>query len=502
MLACILETIVPDISLINSQFVVKNITPNKAVRLLNIVSLQQGEQIDLLDQAGVSESQLLEALRSPNGSLFKQIRLGQIKILHCNLITLQNLPIQISDLVLNNSPKDGQILSYADGKLNWVENIAGEPAEKITVAEPLHKDGPSIWLDRASATNSGYLAKDDWLLFSGRHTGQRVWQYQDFKSDGSSYLFKLNKLNGQSIQFNIDYLVPNSAIVVDQLGKSLYSKKGFFNKCRTNLISVVRHIGDQVEIDKSPLFGQTIRVYFLINVPAGIGNIEYVSVPKQVRNERIELTNSTDIDCSSGQKISGDKIFLNDVQINKDLNTSNTITGKLSVRNDPGNHYLLGSNSVGDGAWVRSPYVADTAPPSHYDGQIWVRTPEYEIYVYDAIRKKWLSAGEQIIISGNLQAVQKTNEYITCLGATTLPYDCTLVSMLAQADNSAGWSAQVHIRNQHIVGAEIEINPTTNYAYSNSLNINFEAGQRVRLYCSGINIDNPTISVIFKKTIK
>jgi len=77
-----------------------------------------------------------------------------------------------------------------------------------------------------------------------------------------------------------------------------------------------------------------------------------------------------------------------------------------------------------------------------------------------------------------------------------LPFNATLLYISAATDGNFTWSAEVHVNEVLVTGAFLNIS-ATNSGYS-SYNINFNAGDKVQLYCNGTLIDHPTIEAVFK----
>lgn len=101
-------------------------------------------------------------------------------------------------------------------------------------------------------------------------------------------------------------------------------------------------------------------------------------------------------------------------------------------------------------------------------------------------------------------AVNTTNVYLRDSdGAPTnqapyvLPYDATLIAMSSSTNGIETWTAEVHVNGVLVVGATLASTAVDNNRAT--YNINFNAGDKVMLYCNGTNIDRPRINAIFRR---
>lgn len=500
-----------------SEFIIRNISPDKSLRVLNTITLNPGERYDLLKLPGVTESLILDALRKPSGALYRDIvERRQIRIESTFLFVLNNSAVGFENLVTGNSGSDGQILSLQSGKLAWVNQavpvIQMAPAAPLEADAPLYRDGDTIRISKAGVDSNGYLSKEDWLLFKGKSNGWRVWRYQDFENLDTPSL-KITSF-GEDIPFNQDYIINGSAVITDLSGNCPKSTNHFLWKFKSsNRVFVQSHNRDRLVLNQLPVYG-TYRVYFLISIPDGMNLPENVAVPKYIRTSRIELLNSTDIDSGGVKTVLGDKSFVDEVSFSNKVKIispggSLDVDGKLSSRvlnvsENATDHYVMTSNSVGDGNWKQSPCVGSEPPSSPYFGQLWVKMPEYELFIYDRNRECWLGTN-MIQISGGKNSPSCSDSYLKIYdnismqnSSLVLPFDCILTTMSASCDSDCSWSAEVHVNSRWQTDCRINISNSTS-GYNDNLNVSFSAGSSIQLFASGTEIGMPLITAWFRK---
>jgi hypothetical protein len=105
-----------------------------------------------------------------------------------------------------------------------------------------------------------------------------------------------------------------------------------------------------------------------------------------------------------------------------------------------------------------------------------------------------------------LQPFRLTNSYLrgegdtpTNLNGFVLPYDSTLISITMSSNRGDQiWSAQV--RKNGLFTAEAFLTSTNKFSkYDESLDVDFNAGDRVEIYCSGQSIEFPKVSLFFRR---
>jgi len=76
-----------------------------------------------------------------------------------------------------------------------------------------------------------------------------------------------------------------------------------------------------------------------------------------------------------------------------------------------------------------------------------------------------------------------------------LPFDATLVYLSVATDGNETWTAEIHVNGVLKPGATLSI--TNNNASYGIYNIDFNAGDKIMLYCNGTAIFRPRINAIF-----
>jgi len=149
--------------------------------------------------------------------------------------------------------------------------------------------------------------------------------------------------------------------------------------------------------------------------------------------------------------------------------------------------------------------LRDTRTSTNGSSIIQVDTTSGDIYYYDPVRSKNLGVATiQTDASRNSRKV--TNTYLrgegdtpTNLNGFVLPYDATLIAITMSSNrNDQTWSAQVRKNGGAI--AEAFLLSTNKFSkYNESFNVDFNAGERVEIYCSGQNIEFPKVSLFFRR---
>ncbi len=128
-----------------------------------------------------------------------------------------------------------------------------------------------------------------------------------------------------------------------------------------------------------------------------------------------------------------------------------------------------------------------------------------DVYYYDPTRSKNLGVAIiQTDASRNKEKV--TNVYLrgegdtpTNLNGFVLPYNATLISISMSSNaNNQTWSAQVR-KNGGSSPEDFLTSVNTYSKYNESNNVDFNAGDRVEIYCTGQNISYPKVSLFFRR---
>ena len=494
---------------VKSSLVIRNLKTG-SISILNIPIHPHRKPVDIFSvKPNMSESLILDALK-PGGEIHSKVASRQIEIVSCRLFGLENSIVNAKNLKVKGSADSLKFLSTNnDGELVW---SFVDAASKLDVQSPLTKEGNELGIQKASGLSNGYLSKDDWLLFKGKSTGFRIWQYQDF--DVTDNVLKISAFeNGENFPFDAGYIVDGSAMIVSLSNlESAPSTKGKWASMfgAGEDIVVEQHVGDQILL--SDEVGTKSRVYFLVSLPVSTDiPQDYKEPPRIVREARIEYIDALDMDYGGSKNVRGNKLFEDHVEVKKGLRVENDseVNGLLSVerikiKNDAASYHTLMSNGVGDSRWSTSPIVSSHPPADAYPGQVWVKSPDFEMYVNDTERGKWLGTSS-FKVSGGLNSTAASNTYLKGLdnvsmgiNAEVLPFDATLVFLSAGGETKQHWKAEVHVNGIMVEEALIHV-VNSDHAYVNRLNVDFSAGDKVQLFISGDKVSMPKTTAVFKR---
>jgi hypothetical protein len=395
------------------------------------------------------------------------------------------------------------------GDPEWVHYGVGSG-----IQAPLVRKGGTVYLPKSDAFTNGYLSKEDWSLFRGKTNGLRIWQYQDFEGEVKSPLKITAFENGEGLAFDAGYIVDHSAVIVSHSNvERAPSASGWPAALGGKVTKVAQHVRDTILLDNDPAPNTKCRVYFLVYLPDGVEAPDnYSKAPRYVRNERIELMDAVDINTGNTKGIRGRKSFIDGLDVEgtaafeKDLEVNGLLkTSSLQIASQPANNYVLTSNSVGDAHWAPSPAVGATPPNNQYDGQLWVRSPEFELYVFDGKRNKWLSVDSKSVIGSKCGKI--SNEYLDAFGGVStsangvvLTDKSTLVGLTVSSEYEQNWIAEIHVNNRLVQKARLALN-NKDHAYSTNLNVDLKAGDRVQIFANGQSISDPRVEAIFRKCL-
>lgn len=137
--------------------------------------------------------------------------------------------------------------------------------------------------------------------------------------------------------------------------------------------------------------------------------------------------------------------------------------------------------------------------------QIYIDTTSGDVYYYDSIRVKNLGVATVQQDAGRNHSTV-TNQYLrnggdtpTNLNGFVLPWNATLITMsMSGSLNTQTWSAEVRKNGGGIAQDILTI--TNEYSnYDNTKNTDFDAGDRIMIYCNGTSINYPHITLFFRR---
>ena len=252
--------------------IIENIS-TKAVRLLGLCTIQPGETVDLYNEVEATalyEDLILKALEQPWGDLYNEVVLKKTLIIHrLILASFYYSVVGPRNISATNTYFTGAVPAVVDDeRFTWI-------APAITSADPpLQISGGILSLPPANAISDGYLTKEDWALFAGNiKPPLKIWQYQDFGAPVSGSLALSSFQNGTGVAFNSAYIQNGTAVIVlssDTSAPPTTTTSVPAKWLPSNRVKVTSHIGTTVILSASPESSQSCRIFYLIELPAGV----------------------------------------------------------------------------------------------------------------------------------------------------------------------------------------------------------------------------------------
>lgn len=149
--------------------------------------------------------------------------------------------------------------------------------------------------------------------------------------------------------------------------------------------------------------------------------------------------------------------------------------------------------------------TSGTSGTSGASSPIYIDSTSGDVYFYDVTRTKNL--GVAIIqheVGRNHPTV--TDQYLRSEGDTptnlngfVLPWNTTLIAM-SMSCNSASqlWTAEVRKNGGGVAQDSLTINMALQN-YNDVKNTDFNAGDRIMIYCSGTSVDYPHVTLFFRR---
>jgi len=149
--------------------------------------------------------------------------------------------------------------------------------------------------------------------------------------------------------------------------------------------------------------------------------------------------------------------------------------------------------------------LRDTRIAINGSSDVFIDSTSGDIYYFDPIRLKNLGVAT-IQTDGSRNKRRVTNVYLrgegdapSNLNGFVLPWNATLISISMSSNvNTQTWSAQV--RKNGATSPEDFLTSVNLYSkYNSTNNVDFNAGDRVEIFCSGQNIQYPKVSLFFRR---
>ena len=91
-----------------------------------------------------------------------------------------------------------------------------------------------------------------------------------------------------------------------------------------------------------------------------------------------------------------------------------------------------------------------------------------------------------------------TNGVPTNLSGFVLPFDSTIIGIGVETNGSFTWTAEVYSNGGAVPIAQLAV-AAASKAYTSALSVNVNAGDSLSVYCSGTNIDRPSVTVFLRR---
>lgn len=148
--------------------------------------------------------------------------------------------------------------------------------------------------------------------------------------------------------------------------------------------------------------------------------------------------------------------------------------------------------------------IKSTAPIN--TGNTWTRNTDYEHFIYDAIRGKWLSTDEQrltAVRANNATATQFLRVEDNQVISTTpfrVPYDATITKIVMASSSNDTWQAMITtgstMGTDFITFLGVSVGA---YSAKTDFNVNIISGQTLYIGLSGTSVSQPRVDVYFKR---
>lgn len=405
------------------RLIITNIS-NKTVTLLGIYSLLPSETVDLFKAIeGLDQGIVLSALTNPTGDIYIEAEIkGSIKIDSISLSYSDNSLINYNNLNTINTPANGNVLSFqAPGEFKWINS-----ATQVSVAHPLITTGDVISIPPASASQDGYLAKEDFASFvAGSKRTQRIWQYQDFSAPLSSSLTLTTFSNGTGLSFDSSYIISDSATIVLTSDNSKPPSTTISIPGRwlpANRVEVSSQIGTTVVLNNTPHSSLNCRVWYLASIPSYIPlPNDYIEAPQFVARGSLNTLDDIYVNDEGNETIYGIKTF----------NSQSVFNSSIKIPSGALDGYVLTSDSSGSASWQEAPGASGSGITitQHENTDSLVHNLAenyYEEYIYSGTKVtgiiEWTNSGKtikvresQYIYSGT-QVTQEINIQYNSIG--------------------------------------------------------------------------------------
>lgn len=480
--------------------VVQNITDH-AVTVLDRLSTNSGDVVDLFKEIRpeiISEDLIYKNLFIPNGDLYVEVfKKKTLRILAMDLPSMHYALLEPSNF--------GSSTPYFPGAIPVVNDQGG--FDWVGLDLPLYIDEDRLRMPPASATQDGYLTKEDWAFFysaaagGGAGLGIRIWQYQDFGTVASTSVNITAFQNGTGLGFDPAIIVNQTASIVlisntAQVPTTVISFPGRY--LPGNKVIVSSQTGSTVVLNQVPHSSLSCRIYFQVQLPMGqVLPAGYEEDPNFTNtNQAIEEDNQF-VNINGDETIYGQKSF------------QELVADSFRLDRPTADGYVLTSDSSGNADWLPSSgggagIPISLTPPTAFNGAQWIDGHDSQLYIYDGYRGKWLSdrtytfgAGRNSNVVSNLY-LRTYDDVPTNLIPFVVPYNSTILSLSTTTSATASWQAQVRKNGGPSPILSHNLSNTINFSDSTQ-NIDVSTGDTLSLFASGSSIPFPSINILLAR---
>lgn len=274
--------------------------------------VKPGETVDLfkvLDpETTAFEDVFIKSVEAPHGDVYREVVVKKsLQVVEFDLSSFHYAIVRQSNIDATNSASAGQVFSAAaNDKFQWLWAVTA-------VEHPLMMAENNLSLPPATASQDGYLTKEDWQLFSGLRDQIVIWQYQDFNAPVGSSLTLTAFENGTGLAFNAGFIVDGTAEIVRQsdTGKAPTTTNSIPGRLLpANRVAVSSHIGTTIVLNQAPESSQNVRVFYQISVPQNVGlPTGYVEDPEFANDTSFDNLDELYVNVNSTESIYGTKTF-------------------------------------------------------------------------------------------------------------------------------------------------------------------------------------------------
>lgn len=373
---------------------------------------------------------------------------------------------------------------FGISRITYINDMQFDP--KITAEFPTHQEG-KVFYDLDSHALAYYNEEEDVTIQVGQETVVRVRNVSGGPINNGQVVY-ISGANGQTP--TIELAQADSESTFYAIGLVTHNiLDGEFGYVTVR--GIVRGINTNNLVEGQP-------VYLSADVPGGMTSIKPTSPDYCVCVGICAYKNPAVGKVLVNVTQAGSLSNLSDIQIN------NPQDGEILVYDSTTGYWYNTVNSGGSGTSGTSG-SSGTSGTSPINPGIFIDSTSGELYYLDPTRSKNL--GSAVIQQGfgrNHQSV--TDQFLRIegdvpsnLNGFVLPYNATLVGMsMSEELNTETWTAEVRVNGGGVAQDSLTI--TNQYSnYSDTNNVDFNAGDRIMLYCSGTGINYPHVTLFFRR---